>query len=173
MISRRYMSDHPRPFMGLLSAVAENNFHTLINDRLVSQWRETLAMLVAYVNDTDSWVSLCNELGMKLAQARKEHAATLCFICAGNVDRAVALWMRSKKATTITAMQVCNLKLTLAKYPVVALVFSPLYIEVLFRNIVESVSSYVALSLLTFRLIDSGCYGEGYCARYGHTSPIC
>lgn len=105
--------------MGLLSAVADNDFHTLINERLVSQWRETLAMLVAYVNDTDAWVSLCNELGMRLAQARKDHAATLCFICAGNVDRAVALWIRTKKASTIAMMQVINLRLTSLKYSVV------------------------------------------------------
>lgn len=107
------MDEEQQPFMGILSAVAKNDFQRLVSNRLVSDWRETLAMLVAYVNDTESWVALCNDLGVKLAQAGKEHASTLCFICGGNVDKAVALWMRSKKESSVSALQVTKMSFCL------------------------------------------------------------
>jgi len=38
---------------------------------------------------------LCNSLASKLIAAGNTLAATLCFICAGNIDKTVEIWSRS------------------------------------------------------------------------------
>lgn len=35
----------------------------------------------------DQWASLCDALASRLAQTGMAHAASLCYICAGNVDQ--------------------------------------------------------------------------------------
>jgi hypothetical protein len=35
----------------------------------------------------DQWASLCDALASRLAQTGMQHAASLCYICAGNVDQ--------------------------------------------------------------------------------------
>ena len=100
----RYMDQNPKPFMPLLSAVAANDFNKLIQSRSVAQWKETLAMLVAYVDDSDMWGSLCDALGLRLYQEGDLHAASLCFICSGNVEKAVGVWS-SRGGGTLAKMQ--------------------------------------------------------------------
>jgi len=98
------MDQNPRPFMGLLSAVAVNDFHKLIQSRSLAQWKETIAMLVAYVEDRESWCALCDTLGVRLYQAGNIHAASICFICSGNVEKAVGVWS-SQGTGSLAGMQ--------------------------------------------------------------------
>lgn len=43
----------------------------------------------------EEWAMLCNSLALKLMAAGNMLAATLCFICAGNIDKTVEIWSRS------------------------------------------------------------------------------
>ena len=79
----------------------------LIGSRPLTVWRETLAILATYAGPSD-WQQLCDALGSKLAAAGMGHEATLCFICAGNVDEAVRQWTRGLKgqAPSMEGLQV-------------------------------------------------------------------
>ena len=75
--------------------------HSVVNrqlERLVAEsdpraWKETLAVLCTYAT-TDEFAPLCDALAARLRGAgRDERSATLCYICAGNVDRTVQIWL--------------------------------------------------------------------------------
>ena len=42
----------------------------------------------------DEWTILCDTLASKLMAAGNTLAATLCYICAGNIDKTVEIWSR-------------------------------------------------------------------------------
>lgn len=46
----------------------------------------------------EEWTLLCDTLASRLVAAGKTLAATLCYICAGNIDKTVEIW--SKNVTT-------------------------------------------------------------------------
>ena len=75
--------------------------HSVVNrqlERLVAEsdpraWKETLAVLCTYAT-TDEFAALCDALAARLrGPGRDERSATLCYICAGNVDRTVQIWL--------------------------------------------------------------------------------
>lgn len=43
----------------------------------------------------EEWTSLCDTLASKLMATGNTLAATLCYICAGNIDKTVEIWSRS------------------------------------------------------------------------------
>lgn len=43
----------------------------------------------------DQWTLLCDALASKLIVAGNTLAATICYICAGNIDKTVEIWSRS------------------------------------------------------------------------------
>ena len=43
----------------------------------------------------EEWTTLCDTLASKLMTAGNTLAATLCYICAGNIDKTVEIWSRS------------------------------------------------------------------------------
>ena len=44
---------------------------------------------------TEEWTSLCDALASRLRAVGNTLAATLCYICAGNIDKTVEIWSRS------------------------------------------------------------------------------
>ncbi|GFH08887.1 WD_REPEATS_REGION domain-containing protein, partial [Haematococcus lacustris] len=106
----RYMKRCPKPFMQIVRANVEGDFEALVRSRPVGQWRETLALLATYTQQDSSpqppppvavavpqedWTRLCDLLASRLSLAGQHHAASLCYICAGNVEAVVAYWARS------------------------------------------------------------------------------
>jgi len=94
----RYMRRNPRPYMAVLSAMVDGDYMSLVKTRPVAQWRETLAVLATYTH-AEQWAQLCDALAARLAQTGMQHAATLCYICAGNVDQAVSYWSKAVRST--------------------------------------------------------------------------
>ncbi|KAF8071322.1 SEC31B [Scenedesmus sp. PABB004] len=90
----RYMRRNPRPYMAVISAMVDGDYMSLVKTRPVGQWRETLAVLATYTG-ADQWAGLCDALASRLGQTGMLHAASLCYICAGNVDQAVSYWSRA------------------------------------------------------------------------------
>ena len=43
----------------------------------------------------DEWTLLCDTLASRLMSVGNTLAATLCYICAGNIDKTVEIWFRS------------------------------------------------------------------------------
>ena len=97
-----------RPYMRVVEAQLNEDFDTLIKARPVGVWQETLAILVTYTT-RDAFNRLCGMLAMRLQSSGMAHAATLCFISAGDVDSAVKLWLRgcTSSAPSVPMLQVC------------------------------------------------------------------
>lgn len=47
---------------------------------------------------TDDWTLLCDTLAARLMAAGDTTAATLCYICAGNIDKTVEIWSKNLSA---------------------------------------------------------------------------
>jgi len=93
--------------MRVVEAQLRDDFDTLIKARPVGVWQETLAILVTYTS-RDAFARLCAMLAQRLASSGMAHAASLCFVCAGDVDAAVRLWLRgcSASAPSVAMLQV-------------------------------------------------------------------
>jgi hypothetical protein len=46
----------------------------------------------------EEWNVLCDTLASRLLSVGNTLAATLCYICAGNIDKAVEIWSRNLKS---------------------------------------------------------------------------
>ncbi|PNX83648.1 transport protein SEC31A-like, partial [Trifolium pratense] len=71
--------------------MVSNDLLSLVNTRPLKFWKETLALFA----QRDEWTMLCDTLASKLMGDGNTLAATLCFICAGNIDKTFEIWSRS------------------------------------------------------------------------------
>lgn len=72
----------------------------LVKSRPLDRWRETLALLCAYCGEGSEFHGLCDLLAKRLAGAGLLAPATLAWICAANVDKAVRQWTQDLKAAS-------------------------------------------------------------------------
>ncbi|KAJ6385250.1 hypothetical protein OIU77_028438 [Salix suchowensis] len=81
------------PYLKIVTAMVNNDLMTLVNTRPLKYWKETLALLCTFA-PSEEWSVLCNSLASKLMVDGNTLAATLCYICAGNIDKTVEIWSR-------------------------------------------------------------------------------
>ncbi|XP_038980631.1 protein transport protein SEC31 homolog B-like isoform X3 [Phoenix dactylifera] len=93
----QYLKKSHLPYLKIVSAMASNDLMSLVNTRPLSLWKETLALLCTFAQ-RDEWTALCDKLATRLLTGGNTLAATLCYICAGNVDRTVEIWSCNLKA---------------------------------------------------------------------------
>ncbi|KAG6677018.1 hypothetical protein I3843_14G006100 [Carya illinoinensis] len=82
------------PYLKVVSAMVNNDLLSIVNTRPLKFWKETLALLCSFAQ-REEWTVLCDTLASKLLNAGNTLAATLCYICAGNIDKTVEIWSRS------------------------------------------------------------------------------
>ncbi|XP_062173847.1 protein transport protein SEC31 homolog B [Alnus glutinosa] len=82
------------PYLKVVSAMVNNDLLSIVNTRPLKSWKETLALLCSFAQ-REEWTTLCDILAAKLMAAGNTLAATLCYICAGNIDKTVEIWSRS------------------------------------------------------------------------------
>ncbi|CAL0304359.1 unnamed protein product [Lupinus luteus] len=90
----QYLKMMRSPYLKIVSAMVSNDLLSLVNTRPLKFWKETLALLCSFAQ-RDEWTTLCDTLASKLIGAGNTLAATLCYICAGNIDKTVEIWSRS------------------------------------------------------------------------------
>ncbi|XP_027357033.1 protein transport protein SEC31 homolog B [Abrus precatorius] len=90
----QYLKMIRSPYLKIVSAMVSNDLLSLVNTRPLKFWKETLALLCSFAQ-RDEWTMLCDALASKLMGAGNTLAATLCYICAGNIDKTVEIWSRS------------------------------------------------------------------------------
>ncbi|XP_023523553.1 protein transport protein SEC31 homolog B-like [Cucurbita pepo subsp. pepo] len=90
----QYLKMSHSPYLKIVSAMVNNDLLSLVNTRPLKFWKETLALLCSFAQK-DEWTMLCDTLASKLMVAGYTLPATLCFICAGNIDKTVEIWSRS------------------------------------------------------------------------------
>ncbi|KAL9296076.1 hypothetical protein ACSQ67_021972 [Phaseolus vulgaris] len=89
----QYLKMVRSPYLKIVSAMVSNDLLSLVNTRPLKFWKETLALLCSFAQ-RDEWTMLCDTLASKLMGAGNTLAATLCYICAGNIDKTVEIWSR-------------------------------------------------------------------------------
>jgi protein transport protein SEC31 len=85
----RFLQSSSTPFGRTLAAVVHQDFNRYVEEADLAQWKETLALLNTYASP-DELSTLCNQLGDRLEA--NPAAATLCYMCAANIERTVKLW---------------------------------------------------------------------------------
>ena len=88
----KYLQTAQTPFMRMLGAVVHEDFAGYVGASSLATWRETLALLNTYAGPTEL-SPLCNQLGDRLHAERGDSAAaTVCYMCAANVEKVTELW---------------------------------------------------------------------------------
>lgn len=90
----QYLKMSRSPYLKVVSAMVNNDLVSLVNTRPLKFWKETLALLCSFAQ-REEWTLLCDTLASKLMTIGNTLAATLCYICAGNIDKTVEIWSRS------------------------------------------------------------------------------
>jgi len=103
-----YMQKAPRPYMKVIKALLSKDLTSLVDERPIAEWRETLALLCTYA-PSDEWAELAESLADKLTKNGMTPEGTLCYVCAGSVDKAAAIWsaayeQSSRSVDTLQAM---------------------------------------------------------------------
>lgn len=80
-----------RPFLSIVSAVIHNELESLVEASDPAAWQETLAILSTY-GKSDEFPALCLALGDRLDEAGDGESASLCYMCALNLEKAVKHW---------------------------------------------------------------------------------
>ncbi|XP_008803356.2 protein transport protein SEC31 homolog B-like [Phoenix dactylifera] len=93
----QYLKNSLSPYLKVVSAMVTNDLMGLINIRPLNSWKETLALLCTFAQK-EEWTVLCDTLASRLMTIGNTLAATLCYICAGNIDKTVEIWSRSLKS---------------------------------------------------------------------------
>lgn len=93
----QYLKMSRSPYLKIVSAMVNNDLMSLVETRPLKYWKETLALLCTFAQN-EKWNMLCNSLASKLMAASNTLAATLCYICAGNIDKTVEIWSRNLTA---------------------------------------------------------------------------
>ncbi|KAM5552083.1 hypothetical protein ABKV19_026777 [Rosa sericea] len=90
----QYLKLSHSPYLKIVSAMVSNDLSSLVNTRPLKFWKETLAVLCSF-SSIEAWEDLCNTLAARLIAAGNTLAATICYICAGNIDKTVDIWSRN------------------------------------------------------------------------------
>ncbi|PON74322.1 Guanine nucleotide-binding protein, beta subunit [Parasponia andersonii] len=90
----QYLKKSRSPYLKVVSAMVNNDLLSLVNTRPLKFWKETLALLCSFAS-REQWTTLCDALASKLNAAGNTLAATICYICAGSIDKTVEIWSKS------------------------------------------------------------------------------
>ncbi|CAI9102929.1 OLC1v1001324C2 [Oldenlandia corymbosa var. corymbosa] len=90
----QYLKASRSPYLKVVAAMVNHDLMSLVNTRPLKAWKETIALLCTFAAQ-EEWTLLCDTLASRLMAAGNTLAATLCFICAGNIDKTVEIWSRN------------------------------------------------------------------------------
>ncbi|DAZ93844.1 TPA: hypothetical protein N0F65_002175, partial [Lagenidium giganteum] len=94
---RAFFAHQTRPVMRVVSAIIKNELYGLVEQSALSDWRQTLAILSTYAK-SEEFPALCDKLASQLEAAGDLQSATLCYMCAVNVEKTVAAWVKESEA---------------------------------------------------------------------------
>ncbi|WVZ66911.1 hypothetical protein U9M48_016068 [Paspalum notatum var. saurae] len=92
-----YLKNSISPYLKVVSAMVGNDLTSFVSTWPLSSWKETLALLCTFARK-EEWTVLCDMLASRLLSVGDTLAATLCYICAGNIDKTVEIWSRTLKS---------------------------------------------------------------------------
>ncbi|KAL3683229.1 hypothetical protein R1sor_001251 [Riccia sorocarpa] len=89
-----YIRRTGRSYLKIMSSIVNHDLKGLVETRPLKAWKETLALLCTYAPFED-WTQLSDALAARLDTAGEIQAATLCYICSGNIEKVAEIWSRS------------------------------------------------------------------------------
>ncbi|CAM0152285.1 unnamed protein product [Urochloa decumbens] len=92
-----YIRNSTSPYLKTIHAVVANDLMSLVGTCPLHSWKETLALLCTYAQG-EEWTVLCNTLASRLLSVGDRLAASLCYMCAGNIDKTVEIWSHNLKS---------------------------------------------------------------------------
>jgi len=95
-----------RPFLSIVGAIIRDDLGSLVQNSDLKNWEESLAILSTY-GKSDEFPALCVALGDKLDAAGDHSNASLCYMCALSLNKAVKYWrmeLAKKNARDKTSM---------------------------------------------------------------------
>ena len=98
-----------RPFLSVVGAIIQNDLGSLVENSNLSNWQETLAILSTY-GKSDEFPALCVALGDKLDAAGDHSSASLCYMCALSLNKAVKHWRTKLEEQNASAGGSLNLE---------------------------------------------------------------
>jgi len=87
-----------RPYLSIVSSVIHQNFGDFVAASDPAKWQETLAMICTY-SSQDEYRSLCEALGDHLESVGDMPNASVCFLCAMNLEKASKYWLHQLEST--------------------------------------------------------------------------
>ncbi|XP_051213974.1 protein transport protein SEC31 homolog B [Lolium perenne] len=93
----QYLKNSVSPYLKVVSAMVGNDLMSFVSTWPLNAWKETLALLCTFARK-EEWNVLCDTLASRLLSVGDMLAATLCYICAGNIDKAVEIWSRNLRS---------------------------------------------------------------------------
>ncbi|KAL0965776.1 hypothetical protein UPYG_G00285550 [Umbra pygmaea] len=91
---QRYFTKTHSKITKLISAVVMKDWHEVLQTCDLHSWKEALAAVMTYAQP-DDFSTLCDMLGSRLEAVEDislQAQASLCYICAGNVEKLVSCW---------------------------------------------------------------------------------
>lgn len=86
-----------KPFLNILQSVIKNELMGYVQQSDLSKWRETLALLSTY-GKSEEFNGMCEALANRLEVEMQDiPSATLCYMCATNVERTIEFWAAELK----------------------------------------------------------------------------
>ncbi|GAB2289001.1 hypothetical protein Dimus_023304 [Dionaea muscipula] len=131
------------PYLKVVSAMVSNDLMSLVNTRPLKSWKETLALLCTFARG-EEWTLLCDTLASKLMVAGNRLAATLCYICAGNIDRTIEIWSQGLSAEPLGKSYVDGLQDLVEKTIVFALATGQKHNSASLSKLVEKYAEILA-----------------------------
>eukprot|EP01018_Ginkgo_biloba_P001782 Gb_38895 [translate_table: standard] len=130
-------------YLKVVSAMVNNDLMGLVNSRPLKSWKETLALLCTF-SQREEWTVLCDTLASRLITAGNTLAATLCYICAGNIEKTVEIWSQSLKADYDGRSFVDRLQDLMEKTVILALATGQKRVSPSLSKLVESYAELLA-----------------------------
>uniref|UniRef100_A0A0D6QV06 Sec16 Sec23-binding domain-containing protein n=1 Tax=Araucaria cunninghamii TaxID=56994 RepID=A0A0D6QV06_ARACU len=138
-----YLRKSSCSYLKVVSAMVHNDLIGLVNSRPLKSWKETLALLCTY-SQREEWTLLCDTLASRLAAAGNRLAATLCYICAGNIEKTVEIWSQSLNSDSDGRSFVDHLQDLMEKTIVLALATGQKRVSPSLSKLVESYAELLA-----------------------------
>jgi protein transport protein SEC31 len=84
---------HRLPFLDMLQAVIRNELRTFVQQSVLANWRESLALLSTYAK-TEEFPVMCELLAMRLeTEAHDLNSAKICYMCSMNFAKTISMWV--------------------------------------------------------------------------------
>ncbi|XP_075717335.1 protein transport protein Sec31A isoform X2 [Rhinoderma darwinii] len=104
---KKYFAKSQSKITRLITAVVTKNWSDIVESCDLKNWREALAAVLTYARP-EEFASLCDLLGSRLEKEGDQSLqaqASLCYICAGNVEKLVACGTKAQDGVSPLSLQ--------------------------------------------------------------------